>query len=94
MGQKDQTCPRPNTRQVLHWVETSTEDEINDAHRQGTFDNKLEVIGYVVACKRTGNQDMSELLRILNADMWAILSVKAEGDAEVKFESRTQGERL
>ena len=37
---------------------------------------------------------MSETLRTLNTDMWAILSAKSEGEAEEKLESCTQGEGL
>ena len=37
---------------------------------------------------------MSEMLTTLNVDMWAILSAKAEGEAEEKLESCTQGEGL
>ena len=35
---------------------------------------------------------MTELLWSLHADMWAILSAKADGGAEEKLDSRTQAE--
>ena len=37
---------------------------------------------------------MADMLRTLNVDMWALLSAKAEGEAEEKLESYNQGEGL
>ena len=75
-------------------MEKLTEDEVNEANKQGIFDSKLEIIGTFIANKRNANQDMSDTLRTINADMWAILSAKAEGEAEEKSESCTQGKGL
>ena len=85
---------RPNSRNVLDHVEKLTEDEINEAIKQGNFDSRRDAIINMISNKRGGNQDLSDLLRTLNVDMWAILSAKAEGEAEEKLESCTQGEGL
>ena len=85
---------RPNSRTILDHVEKLSEDEINEASKQTNFENRLDVIISVIENKRGGNKDMSDLLRTLNVDMWAILSAKAEGEAEEKLESCSQGEGL
>ena len=56
---------RPNSRTVLDLVEKLTEDEINDANKQGIFDSKLEIINTLISNKRNGNQDMSDILRTI-----------------------------
>ena len=48
---------RPNSRLVPDCVEKLTEEEINEANRQGTFDSRLDVIMTVVAHKRDRNQN-------------------------------------
>ena len=85
---------RPHSRTALDHVEKLTEDEINEANRQGTLDSRRDVIITLVANTHGRNQDMSETLCSLNTDMWAILSAKAAGEAEEKLESCTQGEGL
>ena len=86
--------PRLNSKATPDSIEKLSEDEINDALKQGTFDSRRDAIITLIANKRGGNPDMSEILRTLNVDMWAILSAKAEGKAEEKLESCTQGEGL
>ena len=81
---------RPNSRTLLDYVDKLTNDEINDANRQGTFDARRHVIIMVIANKRNGNEDMSELLCIPKASTWPIFSAQAEGEAEEKLESCTQ----
>ena len=43
---------------------------------------------------KAADSDMSDTLRTLNFDMWALHSAKAEGEAEEKLESCNQGEGL
>ena len=59
----------------------------------GTFDNYKDAIIATIAHK-DGNPDISDVLKTLNVDMWALLSAKAEGEAEEKLESCNQGEGL
>ena len=44
--------------------------------------------------RRSGHSEVSDELRILNADMLAFLGAKAEGEAEKELESSDQGDRL
>jgi len=74
---------RPYSRQALDQVEKLNEDEINEFFRQGVFDSRKEAIISLIAHK-TSKTDLAEILRTLNTDMWAILSAKAEGEAEEK----------
>ena len=93
-----------NSEQPCNLQEGGTRDEGSSwyksvleskaANRQGTIDSRLDVITTDVAHKSDGDQDTSEPLRTLNTDMWAILSAKAEGEAEEKFESCTKAEGL
>ena len=53
-------------------------DEITEANTSGTFDSRLDVIITVIALKRNGYLDMSEIVQSLKTDMWAILSTKEE----------------
>ena len=57
----------------------------------GTFVRHKHAINAVVAHKR-GNSRISDVHRNPNVDMWALLSAKAEGEAEEKLESCNQGE--
>ena len=47
---------RPNSRAILDHVEKLSENEINEANKQGTFDSKLDVIVEVIASKRGGTK--------------------------------------
>ena len=85
---------RPNSRNALNFTEQYlNEDEINASLTIGTFDNRKDAIIALVAHKRN-NKDMTETLETRHTDMWAILSAKAEGEAEEKLESSTQGEGM
>ena len=56
----------------------------------GTFDRYTDAIIAAIVHK-SANSDMSNVLRIVNVDMWAPLGAKAEGEAEGKLESCNQG---
>ena len=45
---------RPNSKAILDHVEKLSEDEINEANKQGTFDSRRDVIVEVIASKRGG----------------------------------------
>ena len=57
------------------------------------FDNHKEAIISLVNQKR-GDNTMQELLSTLNTNLWAILTAKAEGEAEEKMDGCNQGEGL
>ena len=84
---------RPKARLALELVEKLSEEELINTKQMGTFDNFKDAIIASVAHKQ-GNSDISDVLRTLNVDMWALLSAKAEGEAEEKLESCNQGEGL
>ena len=84
---------RPIARQALEAVEKLSEEELIDTRQKGTFDNYKDAIIATIAHK-TGSLELSELLGILNVNMWALLSAKAEGEAGEKLESCNQGEGL
>ena len=86
----DQICPKSRT--VIHYLEKLTEDAMNDANHQATFGSSRDVVIILIANTRN-YQDMPETLRSLSTDLWAILSAKAEVEAE-ELGSFTQGDGL
>ena len=84
---------RPHSRRMLDAVEKITEDEINDAIQLRGYTTRCDAITNLVSQKHN-NQDVTNLMSTLNTDLWAILCAKAEGEAEEKLESCTQGEGL
>ena len=82
----------PRKLTVVPWEgPSSREGEINEAYKQGTSDNQMDVIIALVDLERY-NPTMSETLKTVNADRWATLTAKAEGEAEEELESCTEGE--
>ena len=77
---------RPTARQALEAVEKLSEEELIDSRQKGTFDNYKDAI-IAVTANKSGSSELQEVLRTLNVDMWALLSAKAEGEAEEKLES-------
>ena len=82
---------RPYSRQGVDFIERFSGNDINDGTEQGTVDNQTDAITALVAHKTDVNADMSGSLNILNIDMWAILSAKAEGETEEKLQRCNQG---
>ena len=74
--------------QALDAIEKLSEEEINDAMTQGMFENRKYAILGVISHNKW-NADMSETLRTINTDKWAIPSAKSDGEAEEKLESCT-----
>jgi hypothetical protein len=70
-----------------------SEEEFIDTRQKGNFDIFKDAIVATIAPKAP-NSEMSDVLRTLNVDMWALLSAKADGEAEEKLKSCNQGERL
>ena len=82
---------RPTARHAFDGIEKLPEEEVTSTKQGGTFDNYKDAIIAVIA-RRTGNSSTADIFRTLNVDMWALLSAKPEGEAELKLESCNQGE--
>ena len=84
---------RPNARHALDPIERLSEEEVISTKQLGNFDNYKDSIINAIEQKQ-GNNNVSDVLGTLNVDMWALLSAKAEGEAEEKLESCNQGEGI
>ena len=70
---------RPKVRQALASVEKLSEYELISVKQMGTIDKYKDAIIASIAHK-SDNTDISDVLRILNVDMWACLSANAGGE--------------
>ena len=71
----------PNVRKALEAIQKLSEEDLIDVKQKGAFDNYKDAIIATITHK-TSNSDMPDVLSHLNVDMWALLDVKAEGEAE------------
>ena len=83
---------RPHSRVILDSVEKLTEDEVDEAIQLGSFDTRCGAISTLVSQKL--NRNVTDTMKTLNVDMWAILTAKADGEAEEKLGSCNDGEGL
>ena len=75
-------CIRPNQTTIeASFFFKLTDAEINDADKQGTFDNKKDA-GIASVSLRRSKSELAEALRSLNIDTWSIPRGKAAGEAE------------
>ena len=70
------TCSHAMTAldSIEQWM---TNDKINEALTNGTFDNQKGAI--IAFSHKRSNTDMTETLRIINIDMWSILFSESDG---------------